>query len=187
VCIKSKITCKPLPKESREWTKALGKHIYTDVWGPFHHTTINNKYYYISFTDDYSRESVIYLMKNKSKAFKKYKLYEVMMKMQWNVKIKSLVSDQGGEYTSHEFKNYLDKQGTAQKITVHDTPKSNGIAERLNWTLVKRTHAMLIQSKLSKNLWGYALLHANYIKNHTYLKALPDKLLIKWFITQNLN
>jgi hypothetical protein len=34
---------------------------------------------------------------------------------------------------------------------------------------------MLIQSKLPKNLWGYALLHANYIKNRTYLKALPNK------------
>jgi transposase InsO family protein len=71
-------------------------------------------------------------MKNKSKVFEKYKLYEVMMKMQWNVNIKSLVSDRGGEYTSHEFKNYLDKQGTAQKLTIHDTPKSNGIVERLN-------------------------------------------------------
>jgi transposase InsO family protein len=96
------------------------------------HATINNKYYYISFMDDYSRESVIYLMKNKSEAFEKYKLYEAMMKTQWNVKIKSLVSDQGGEYTSHEFKDYLDKQGTAQNLTVHNTPESNGIAERLN-------------------------------------------------------
>jgi hypothetical protein len=58
---------------------------------------------------------------------------------------------------------------------VHDTPESNGIAERLNRTLVERTCAMLIQSKLPKNLWGYMLLHANYIKNCTYSKALPNK------------
>jgi hypothetical protein len=82
VGIKSKITCKPLPKESRERTKALGEHIYTDVWGPSCHMTINNKYYYIRFMDDYSRESVIYLMKNKSEAFEKYKLYEAMMETQ---------------------------------------------------------------------------------------------------------
>ena len=131
-CIKSKITCKPLPKESRERTKELGEHVYTDVWGPAHHVTINNKYYYISFTDDYLRESVIYLMKHKSEAFEKYKIYEAMIKTQRNVKIKSLVSDRGGEYTSCEFKQHLDKQGTAQKLTVHDTPESNGIAERLN-------------------------------------------------------
>ena len=92
-CIKAKITHKPLPKESREQTKALGNRIYTDVWGPACHATINNKYYYISFIDNYSRESVIYLMKQKSEAFEKYKIYEVMMNMQRNAKIKSLVSD----------------------------------------------------------------------------------------------
>jgi transposase InsO family protein len=91
-------------------------------------------------------------MKNKSEAFEKYKIYEAMMKTQQNVQIKSLILDQGGKYTSHEFKNYLKKQGTAQKLIVHNTLKSNGIAERLNQTLVKRTCAMLIQSKLPKNL-----------------------------------
>jgi hypothetical protein len=79
-CIKSKIMRKPLPKESRERTKAVGERVYMDVWGPARNATIDHKYYYISFTDDYSRESVIYLMKNKSEAFEKYKLYEAMMK-----------------------------------------------------------------------------------------------------------
>jgi hypothetical protein len=68
-CTKSKITCKPLPKESTEQTKALGEFISTDVWGPSQHTTISNKSYYISFTDDYLREFVIYLMKNIREAF----------------------------------------------------------------------------------------------------------------------
>jgi hypothetical protein len=58
---------------------------------------------------------------------------------------------------------------------VHDTPESNGIAERLNRTLVERTHAMLIQSQLPKFLWGHALLHVNYIKNRTYSKSLLNK------------
>jgi hypothetical protein len=92
-CIKSKITRKPLPKESREQTKAIGEHIYTDVWGPSHHATINQKYYYISFMDNYLRESVIYLMKNKSEAFEKYKIYEMMTKKQPGVEIKCLLSD----------------------------------------------------------------------------------------------
>jgi transposase InsO family protein len=103
---------KPLPKESWERTKAIGERVYTDVWGPAWNATINHKYYYVSFMDDYSRESVIYLMKNKSETFEKYKLYEVMMKCQRNITIKCLLSDWGGDYTSHEFKNYLEKQGT---------------------------------------------------------------------------
>jgi hypothetical protein len=52
-CIRSKITCKPLPKESRERTKAPGKHVYSNVWGLAQHPTIDGKFYYISFMDDF--------------------------------------------------------------------------------------------------------------------------------------
>jgi hypothetical protein len=83
--------------------------------------------------------------------------------------------DGGGEYTSNEFEEYLRDQGTVHKITVHDTPESNGIAERLNHTLVEKTCAMLFELKLPKFLWGYTILYANYLKNCTYMKKLPDK------------
>ena len=93
-CIKSKITRKPLPKESRDHAKTLGERVYSDVWGPSRHLTINKKSYYVSFIDDCSRESVIYLMNSKDQVFQKYKLYAAMMLRQWNVHIKTLVSDQ---------------------------------------------------------------------------------------------
>jgi transposase InsO family protein len=149
--------------------------VYSDVWGPAHHATIDNKFYYITFTDDYLRESIVYLMKNKSKAFHKYKNYEAIMKWQRNIDIKSFITDGGGEYTSNKFEEYLRDQGTLHKITVHDTPESNGIAERLNRTLVEKTHPMLFESKLPNFLWGYAILHMTYLKNRTYMKSLPDK------------
>ena len=34
---------------------------------------------------------------------------------------------------------------------------------------------MLIESNLPKSLWGYAILHANYIKNRMHTHSLPDK------------
>jgi len=57
----------------------------------------------------------------------------------------------------------------------HNTPEQNGVIEHLNRTLVKKAHAMLFDSGLPKTLWGYAVLHANYIKNCTYTRALLDK------------
>ena len=86
-----------------------------------------------------------------------YKLYEAMMLCQRNIHIKLLVSDQGGKYTSREFESYLAKQGTKHCSTVHDTPESNGITAHLNHTLVKRAHAMLLESGLPKTLWGYTI------------------------------
>ena len=114
-------------------------------------------------------------MSSKDQVFTKYKLYEVMMSWQQDVCIKTLFSDWGGEYTSKEFEDYLARKGTKHRLTMHDTPKQNGVAEWLNWTLVERLQAMLIESNLPKSLWGYAILHANYIKNHTHTCSLPDK------------
>ena len=75
----------------------MGDRIYSDAWGPSRHQTIDKKYYYISFTDDYSRELVIYLMKTKDKAFQKYKLYEAMLARQRGIQIKTLITDKGGK------------------------------------------------------------------------------------------
>ena len=93
VCIKSKITCKSLPKESDKWAKKLGEKVYSDIWGPSRHFTIDKKTYYVSFIDNYSRESVIYLMSSKYQVFEKYKLYKAMMLWQQDVCIKTLFSD----------------------------------------------------------------------------------------------
>ena len=132
VCIKSKITCKFLPKDSGERAKKLGEKIYSDVWGPSRHITTDKKLYYVSFIDDYSRELVIYLMSLKDQVFAKYKLYEAMMSWQRDVCIKTLFSDRGDEYTSKEFEEYLAEKGTKHRLTMYDTPEQNGVAEQLN-------------------------------------------------------
>ena len=128
-CIKSNITHKPRPKEPGKCAKKLSEKVYSDVWGPLRYLMIDKKLYYISFINDYSRESVIYLMNSKDQVFNKYKLYKAMMHQQWDVCIKTLISDRGDEYTSKEFKEYLAQQGTRHKLIVHDTPEQNGIAE----------------------------------------------------------
>ena len=175
VCIKAKITCKAAPKESGKCAKKLGEKVYSDVWGPPRHLTIDKRLYYVSFTDDYSRESVNYLMGSKDQVFLKYKLYKPMMLWQWDVCVQTLVSNYGGKYTSKEFENYSTLKGSRHKLMVHNTPEKNGVAEWLNCTLVKRTRDMLLESNLLKSLWGYGILHANYIKNWMYTHSSPDK------------
>ena len=85
--MKLKITCKYLP---REHVKTLGEQVYSDVWRLARHLTVNKKQYYVCFFhDDYSRESVTYLMNTKDQVFENYKLYVAMMLCQRNVHIKT--------------------------------------------------------------------------------------------------
>ena len=109
------------------------------------------------------------------------------MSRQQNVCIKTLISDRGGEYTSKEFEDYLSRKGIKHRLTVHDTPEQNGVAERLNRTLVEKSRAMLLESNLLKSLWGNAILHPNYLKNRTHARSLPDKTCYEMVHNQKLN
>jgi len=51
-----------------------------------------------------------------------YKDFEAWCYMQLDKNIKTLHSDQGGEYMEKEFSTYLKSWGTEQKFTIHDTP-----------------------------------------------------------------
>ncbi len=61
--------------------------------------TIGGNKYFISFIDDFTRKSWIFIIKNKFEALSKFKELNKLL----NIKIKSIVSDGGGEYTSNEF------------------------------------------------------------------------------------
>jgi transposase InsO family protein len=153
----------------------IGDEIHSDVWGPSPVPTINGREYYTTFTDGKSRYSGLDLLRAKYENFKAYKDYEARLWTQKKVRIKKLFSDRGGEYLSKEFSDHLAQAGTVRNLTVHDTPEHNGIAERLNRTLLEKVRAMLHASQLPKFLWGEAVKHAIYLKNRTSTKALDGK------------
>jgi len=152
-----------------------GGEIHTDVWGPSKITTLGGQHYYVSFTDDYSRETHLYMLKQKSEVFTKYQQYESWCLIQCKAPVKILQSDRGGEYMGEAFTDHLKAVGTIQKLTVHDTPQQNGVAECLNHTLMEWVHTVLHASGLPHYLWGEAVRHICWLKNHTSTKALPDK------------
>ena len=116
----------------------LGDEVHTDLWGPSPVQTSVHSRYYMSFTDDFTQFTKLYLLKLKSDTFDSYQAYEAWLSTQHNTKIKRLRSDCGGEYMSEEFTKYLKSKGTECCVTVHDTPEHNGVAERLNQMLAER-------------------------------------------------
>ena len=53
--------------------------------------------------------------------------------------------------------------GTTRRLTVHNTPEHNGVAERANRTNLEIVHAMLHDSGLPKFLWAEAVSHTIYL------------------------
>ena len=87
-------------------------------------------------------------------------------------KVRTFRTDNGGEYTSSQFENYLKAEGIRHELTVRKTPQQNSVTERLNQTLVEMARSMLLDSKLPKKFWGEAISTAVYLKIRTPVKAL---------------
>ena len=58
-------------------------------------------------------------------------------------KVKSLRSDNGGEYVSNEFKKFCAEEGIKRELTAPHNPQQNEVAERKNRSIVGAVRAML--------------------------------------------
>jgi len=71
--------------------------VFSDVWGPAVET-VGRKKYYVSFINDFSKFTWIYLIKHKSEVFQKFHDFQNLVERQFNRKILALQTDWGGEY-----------------------------------------------------------------------------------------
>ena len=86
--------------------------------------------------------------------------------------MKKLWSQNGGEYTSRAFKQYLYDKGIRHQKTVAYTPMQNGVAERINRTIQKKVTAMLQYSGLKLEFWANTLQMTIYLINLSPSKAI---------------
>ena len=90
--------------------------------------SLTGNVYFMSFIDDYSRKTWVYLLKQKSQAFDVFKSFKVMAEKESNKFIKVLRSDGGGEYMSNEFMDFCKYHGIKRQFTARYTPQQNGVA-----------------------------------------------------------
>jgi hypothetical protein len=76
------------------------------VFGLMSVPSITWSMYYDSFIDDFSCKTCMYFLKTKDEVFSRFHYFKALVENQTGKKIKVLRSDNGGEYTSNEFKDY---------------------------------------------------------------------------------
>jgi hypothetical protein len=92
-----------------------------------------------------------------------------------NTTIKEFRSDNGTEYTSNAFRQYLKDNGIKHNTSVEYCPQSNGKAEGLNRTLIERARCMILEANVSLKLWTVAVDTANYLRNRSPSEAINGK------------
>ena len=120
---------------------------------------------FLSLIDYYSRRVWVYVLKHKDQVFGKFREWKSLIENQTGLKVKKLRADNGLEFCNHEFDSYCADHGIARHRTVRLTPQQNGLAEKMNRTLMDKVKSMLIQSQFPKGLWAEILLTTSYLVN----------------------
>ena len=82
-------------------------------------------------------------------------------------KLKCLTTDNGGEYVSHEFKNFCEMHGIKRELTTLGNLAQNGVVERMNRTINERVLSMLSNAGLTQGLWAEALVTVVHLRNRS--------------------
>ena len=115
-CTLGKMQRGPFPKHSQHRATKPYEMIHSDICRPMQVASKGGSRYMLTFTDDFSRYTTVYFLKNKSEVLSKFKEHVNLVENQ-NGKVKVLRSDNGGEYTSHNFANYCAEKGILHEFT----------------------------------------------------------------------
>nr|GEV54353.1 retrotransposon protein, putative, Ty1-copia subclass [Tanacetum cinerariifolium] len=122
----------------RHTTQRVIDYVHSNLWGPSQVESLGGKRYFLSIVDDYSRRLWVYLLWFKHEAFEKFKEWKQLVENQTGRTVKKLRTDNGFEFCNREFKQLCIESGIARNLTVAEKPQQNGLAERMNRTLIDK-------------------------------------------------
>jgi hypothetical protein len=130
-CIKGKYANQVKKGEAKRSAGVL-EIIHTDICGPFPVKSVDSFDSFITFTDEFSRYGYIYLIKERSEALDKFKIFKAEVENHQNIKIKLVRSNRGGEYCGRHtpygqvpgsFARFLQKNGIVIQYSILSDPQ----------------------------------------------------------------
>jgi len=126
--------------------------IHSDIIGPINDSITGMKFI-ITFIDEKSHKSWIFLMNKKKSAIDIIlKFLKYVNNLFDNKKVKVFKSNNARQYKNNKIIQFSE---------------NNGIQKIYSPTLISCAKTLLFWSKLSENFWDYAVLYANYLYNKT--------------------
>ncbi|KAG8482828.1 hypothetical protein CXB51_024043 [Gossypium anomalum] len=129
--------------------KGTLEYIHSDLWGPSKVASRGGANYMLTFIDDFSRKT--------------------------GKQIKYLRTDNGLEFYSDDFNRLCKSEGIMRHLTVRHTPQKNGVAERMNRTIMEKVRCMLSNANLPKSFWAEAASTACFLINRSPSVAIEKR------------
>nr|GEW56011.1 retrotransposon protein, putative, Ty1-copia subclass [Tanacetum cinerariifolium] len=122
-----------------------------------------------------SRRVWVYIFTFKHEAFRKFKEWKHLVENQTGRMVKKLRTNNGLEFCNREFEQLCIESEIARHLTVFRTLQQNGVAERMNRTLMDKVSCLLIQSGLPKTFWAEVTCTTIYLINRSPSREIEKK------------
>ncbi|GJV75814.1 putative ribonuclease H-like domain-containing protein [Tanacetum coccineum] len=149
--------------------------LHMDLFGPTNIRSIDQKYYSLVVTDDFSRFSWTFFLGTKDETFYVLKEFIALIENQLNKKVKGIRCDNGTEFKNAKLIELCGEKGIKRDYSNPRTPQQNGVAERKNRTLIEAARTMLADSKLPTMFWTEAVSTACYVLNRVSITNPHNK------------
>ena len=173
VCIQAKHKDRPLRITVKRTTQPF-ELIHSDVCGPFKHPTLGVYRYYIIFVCDCTRWTEIFLLPGTKSELcsSAFVTFEESIKAR-NFKVLRFRCDNGkGEYNNNLFRGMLASRGITYEPCPPYAHHKNGVAERMIQTINEKARAMILDSQVPIEHWGWAVHTAVYLHQRTPNESL---------------
>jgi hypothetical protein len=112
--------------------------IHSDIWGPYNVPNISGAKGFVTFIDDCTRMTWVYLLKRKADVSHIFPNFTKMIKNQFGVSIKGIRTDNARDYFNKILSPYFEKEGIIHQSSCVNT-RQHGLAERKNRHLLETT------------------------------------------------
>ncbi|GKC08950.1 putative ribonuclease H-like domain-containing protein [Tanacetum coccineum] len=149
--------------------------LHMDLFGPTSVRSINHASYCLVITDDCSRFCWVFFLAKKDETSGILKTFIRQIENQLNQKVKIIRSDNGTEFKNRVMLEFCGEKGIKQEFSNARTPQQNGVAERMNRTLIEAARTMLADSHLPTTFWAEAVNTACYTFNRVRVTKPQNK------------
>ncbi|KAI5341512.1 hypothetical protein L3X38_020786 [Prunus dulcis] len=152
------------------------------IWGLYYlqlpgpaRVTSHGFRWFVTFIDDCTRLTWVYLMKYKHDVASILLVFCAMVSTQFHASLKVFRTDNGGEYVNHTLTQFFCDQDIIHQTTTPFTPQYNGVSERKNRQLLEVARSLMLDMSVPHHLWGHGVLAAAYLINYTPSRVLDFK------------
>ncbi|MBW0535983.1 hypothetical protein O181_075698 [Austropuccinia psidii MF-1] len=146
--------------------------IHMDLCGPISPASQGGNKYIFHIIDGHSHMRFVYLLSTKSECFEYFVKFQNLVENLKGRTIKTVISDNGGEFVNSKFKDLFDIKCIHHLPTAPYTPQQNPVAKRGNRSLLERVRVMMLNNMVPSEWWGEASAMPAFILNRTPVSTL---------------